>query len=330
MTAYRNQRIALLGIPFDGGASQRGPAAGPAALRRAGIAEPLLRLGYRVEDHGNLAATPVSGLSAENPRVRNLSEIAGWTRRLMPAAEDLLRNGVLPIWLGGDHSLSLGTVAGAAAYAESARRPLFVLWLDAHPDFNTLETTASGNLHGVPVAYFCGLPGFDALLGRPLDAHVRPRNVCMLGIRSVDPLEDELLRAHHVRLHDMGAIAEHGVSSLLQPFLDEIAAENGLLHVSLDVDFLDPEIAPGVGTRVPGGATAQDAQRVMEMLHVSGLVTSLDIVEFNPFLDDGGRTVRLIVDLVAMLFGDKLADRSAHTQWSPETHEAGRELIRWL
>jgi arginase len=319
MTAYRNQRIAIMGVPFDGGASQRGPAAGPAALRRAGIAEPLLRAGYRVEDYGNLTAAPVSGLNADNPRVRNLSETAEWVRRLMPAAEDLLRNRVLPIWLGGDHSLSLGTVAGAAAYAQSAGRPLYVLWLDAHPDFNTLETTASGNLHGVPVAFFCGLPGFDALLGRPLDAHVRPWNVCMLGIRSVDPLEADLLREHNVRLHDMHAIAKYGISRLLQPFLDEIAAEHGLLHVSFDVDFLDPEIAPGVGTRVPGGATARDAQRVMEMLHGSGLVTSLDIVEFNPFLDEGGRTARLMVDLVATLFGDRLAGRSADPRWSPQT-----------
>ena len=184
----------------------------------------------------------------------------------------------------------------------------FVLWLDAHPDFHTLDTTASGNLHGVPLAYACGRPGFAGAFP-PLAAAVDPTRVCVLGLRSVDPAERAALRDAGVTVHDMRAVDEHGVAPLLRAFLAPIAAAGGMLHVSLDVDFLDPMIAPAVGTTVPGGATFREAHLVMEMLHDSGLVTSLDVVELNPFLDERGRTATLMVDLVASLMGRSIMDR---------------------
>ncbi len=199
-------------------------------------------------------------------------------------------------------------VAGVARRAHDLGRPLFVLWLDAHTDFHNLETTTSGNLHGVPLAYVSGQQGFEGYFP-DLPVVVAPFRICALGVRSVDRSERAALQAAGVTVHDMRAIDEHGFAALLRQFLDRVAAENGLLHVSLDVDFLDPSIAPAVGTTVPGGATFREAHLVMEMLHDSGLVTSLDLVELNPFLDDRGRTATLLVDLTASLMGRRIMDR---------------------
>jgi len=183
-----------------------------------------------------------------------------------------------------------------------------VLWLDAHPDFHTLDTTASGNLHGVPLAYVSGRPGFAGYFP-DLQESVDPTRICTFGVRSVDPAERVALTETGVTVHDMRAIDEHGMQKLLRPFLDRVAAENGMLHVSFDVDFLDPSIAPAVGTTVPGGATFREAHLVMETLHDSRLVTSLDLVELNPFLDERGRTATLMVDLTASLMGRRIMDR---------------------
>jgi len=194
-----------------------------------------------------------------------------------------------------------------AAHAAALGRPLFVLWLDAHTDFHTPDTTQSGNLHGTPVAYIAGRPGFGAF--PPFPAPVPPENICMLGIRSVDEAEAQALIPEAVEIADMRVLDERGISAPLREFLDRVRAAGGLLHVSLDVDFLDPAIAPAVGTTVPGGATFREAHLVMELLHESRLVTSLDLVELNPFLDERGRTAKLMVDLVASLMGRKVFDR---------------------
>ena len=212
------------------------------------------------------------------------------------------------VFLGGDHSLSAGTIAGMSRRAAAEGRPLFVLWLDAHPDFHTLDSTVSGNLHGVGMAYATGRPGFAGHMP-PLRAPVDPRDVCMIGLRSVDPAERVALREAGVTVHDMRALDESGVAAPLRAFLERVAAANGMLHVSLDVDFLDPSIAPAVGTTVPGGATFREAHLIMEMVHDSGLARSLDLVELNPFLDERGRTALLMVDLAASLLGRSIFDR---------------------
>ncbi len=196
---------------------------------------------------------------------------------------------------------------GVAAHAAANGQPQFVLWLDAHSDFHTLETTDSGNLHGTPLGYLTGRAGFE---GFPAVPHPVPeQNVCIIGLRSVDTAEREMLEASDIRRHDMRDIDENGVAKLLGGFLDTVAAAGGALHVSLDVDFLDPAVAPAVGTTVPGGATVREAHLVMEMLHDSGLMTSLDLVELNPMLDDKGRTARLMVDLAASALGRRVFDR---------------------
>ena len=297
----------LLGAPVQEGAGRLGCEMGPSALRTAGLVEAIAGLGHQVTDLGTVTPRAARSLVHGNAALEALPEVRAWTEALAEAAY-AASDGAMPIFLGGDHSLSAGTLAGMARRAQEQGRPLFVLWLDAHPDFHTLETTESGHLHGTPVAYAVGRPGFEGYFPE-LSATVDPTRVCMLGIRSVDPAEREGLRAAGVTVHDMRAIDEHGIAAPLTAFLARVEAEDGLLHVSFDVDFLDPGIAPAVGTTVPGGATFREAHLVMEMLHDSGRVTSLDLVELNPFLAERGRTATLMVDLVASLMGRRIMDR---------------------
>jgi arginase len=297
----------LVGAPVQDGAGRLGCEMGPSALRTAGIHAAIAELGHEVHDLGNVSPPPPRPVLHGNTVLKALPEISAWTEALAEAAY-AASEGAMPVFLGGDHSLSAGTVAGVARRAAEAGRPLFLLWLDAHPDFHTLDTTTSGNLHGTPVAYAVGQPGFQGYYP-DLAATVDPQNVCMIGIRSVDPAERRALTAAGVTVHDMRAIDEHGIAAPLRAFLARVEAAGGMLHVSLDVDFLDPGIAPAVGTTVPGGATFREAHLVMEMLHDSELVTSLDLVELNPFLDERGRTATLMVDLVASLMGRRVMDR---------------------
>ena len=213
----------------------------------------------------------------------------------------------LPIFLGGDHSLSLGTVPAMAAHAASMGQPQFVLWLDAHADMHSVESTKTGNLHGTPLAYAMGQSGFRDYPS--VESPVPPENVCILGLRSVDLAERALITDLSLAAFDMRAIDETGIQDPLNAFLARVKKANGRLHVSLDVDFLDPAIACAVGTTVPGGATFREAHLVMELLHEAGLVTSLDLVELNPFLDERGMTARLMVDLCASLLGRTILDK---------------------
>ena len=296
----------LIGAPIDSGQQRPGCLMGPSAYRVAGLVQALRELGHSVEDRGDLAPGPLPDVMPENPVVHSLPETLAWTQALKTATGQAVAQG-MPILLGGDHSLALGSVAGVAAHAEAVGRPLFLLWLDAHSDFHTPMTTTSGNLHGTPVAYIAGRSGFDAF--PPFPAPLPADQICLYGIRSVDPAEHAALLQHDIAIKDMRVLDEFGIVAPLRAFLDRVRAANGLLHVSLDVDFLDPSIAPAVGTTVPGGATFREAHLVMELLHESGLVSSLDLVELNPFLDERGRTARLMVDLVASLMGRKVFDR---------------------
>lgn len=305
-TKFKNTCI-LIGAPVQEGTNRLGCDMGPSAYRAAGIVKTLSDLGFGVVDRGNLPLPALMHVEHPNAQIANLPAVAAWTSLLSEAAYQASGEGTV-IFLGGDHSLSAGTVPGMSRRAREESRELFVLWLDAHPDFHTLETTTSGNLHGVPMAYATGRPGFEGYFPA-LQAPVKPENICMIGLRSVDPAERMAIADAGICVHDMRAVDENGIAPLMQAFLEKVSAANGLLHVSLDVDFLDPELAPGVGTTVPGGATFREAHLVMEMLHDSGLVRSLDLVELNPFLDERGRTAVLMVDLAASLMGRSVLDR---------------------
>lgn len=296
-----NQAVSLIGVPTDVGAGHRGARLGPEALRIAGLPEALAARGVDVRDCGNLAG-PVNPWQGPVDGYRHLDEVVAWNRLLMQATRVELDAGRLPVMLGGDHCLGVGAITAVADWCREQGKTLRVLWLDAHADFNTSQVTPSGNVHGMPVACLCGL-GPDALtrMGQHSPA-LRPEQIRQIGIRSVDQEEKRLIKQHQVDVYDMRYIDENGMKRTMQAALAGIDA-NTHLHVSFDVDFLDPQIAPGVGTTVPGGVNYREAQLVMEMIADTGLMGSLDIVELNPLLDHNNRTAELAVDLVESLFG---------------------------
>ncbi|WP_371180573.1 arginase [Xanthomonas sacchari] len=293
--------VSLIGVPTDIGAGHRGARMGPEALRIAGLHEALANRGVEVRDVGNIDG-PRNPWQAPVDGYRHLDEVVAWNRALMEASYAELRDGRMPIMLGGDHCLGIGSITAVARHCREQGRKLRVLWLDAHSDFNTSEVTPSGNVHGMPVACLCGL-GPQALteLGGSAPA-LRPEQVRQIGIRSVDPEEKRLIKQHRVDVYDMRYIDEMGMKRTMEAALDGLDADTHL-HVSFDVDFLDPSIAPGVGTTVPGGPNYREAQLVMEMIADSGRMASLDIVELNPVLDHRNLTAELAVDLVESLFG---------------------------
>lgn len=293
--------VSLIGVPTDIGAGHRGARMGPEALRIAGLHEALANRGVEVRDIGNIDG-PRNPWQAPVDGYRHLDEVVAWNRALMEASYAELRAGRMPIVLGGDHCLGIGSITAVARYCREQGRKLRVLWLDAHSDFNTSEVTPSGNVHGMPVACLCGLgPRALTELGGSAPA-LRPEQVRQIGIRSVDPDEKRLIKQHRVDVYDMRYIDEMGMKRTMEAALDGLDADTHL-HVSFDVDFLDPSIAPGVGTTVPGGPNYREAQLVMEMIADSGRMASLDIVELNPVLDHRNLTAELAVDLVESLFG---------------------------
>lgn len=309
----RDRTISLLGLPVERGAGTAGCLMGPAALRTAGLADMLGELGHRVEDLGDLPrpAPLAYDLPGLTESCHHVAEIAAWTGAIHDAAYDMARRGGLPLFLGGDHSISMGTVSGIARHCADIGRELVVLWIDAHADFNTPSTSPSGNLHGMAAAFLCGEPSLRPLIGNRPFAPVPYGNLKLFGQRSIDPEEREALKARGVSCTDMRMIDERGVFPLISKLLSEIDPRTTHLHVSFDVDFVDPTIVPGTGTSVPGGATYREAHLIMELLSDSGLVGSADIVELNPFLDERGRSARLAAELVSSLFGRTILERAA-------------------
>ena len=300
----QSRNIAIIGAPVEAGASVAGCAMGPSMLRTAGIAAAMKDLGHDVVDRGDLALPhPLSHHPAPEGNARRFAEVSAWARLLARETYSVMCGGRLPIVLGGDHSLAMGSIGGVARYALETGRKLFVLWLDAHSDFNTPLTSPSGNMHGMSAAMLTGESGLEAVLGEEPHGLIEPGGLHLFGIRSIDPDERRLLQARGIDVVDMRMLDEHGFAVSIRRIIDRVRSADGLFHVSLDVDFLDPAIAPGVGTAVPGGATYREAHLVMELLHESGLGPSLDLVELNPFLDERGKSALLLVDLTASLFG---------------------------
>ncbi|MDG2523792.1 arginase [Stenotrophomonas sp. HITSZ_GD] len=293
--------VSLIGVPTDIGAGHRGARMGPEALRIAGLGEALVARGVEVRDVGNLDG-PRNPWTAPVAGYRHLQEVVDWNRALMEATHAELVEGRMPIMLGGDHCLAMGSITAVSRWCRAQGRKLRVLWLDAHSDFNTSEVTPSGNVHGMPVACLCGLgPRELTHLGGDAPA-LHPEQIRQIGIRSVDPEEKRLIKQHRVDVYDMRYIDENGMKRTMEAALAGLDADTHL-HVSFDVDFLDPSIAPGVGTTVPGGPNYREAQLVMEMIADTGRLGSLDIVELNPVIDNRNLTAELAVDLVESLFG---------------------------
>ena len=293
--------VSLIGAPTDIGAGHRGALMGPDALRIAGLGEALVARGVEVADRGNLQG-PKNPWQPPVEGYRHLDEVVEWNRLVMDAMYAELQDQRMPILMGGDHCLGLGSIKAVARHCRETGRRLRVLWLDAHADFNTSQVTPSGNIHGMPVACLCGI-GPEALVKLGGEGpSITPDVVRQIGIRSVDQGEKRLVKEHGLDIYDMRYIDEHGMRRTMQEALKGMDG-NTHLHVSFDVDFLDPSIAPGVGTTVPGGPNYREAQLVMEMIADTGRMASLDIVELNPMLDNRNETGRVAVDLVESLFG---------------------------
>lgn len=293
-------RIVLIGAPTDCGAADLGASMGPAALRVAGLGEALSAMGFDVVDQGDLPG-PKNPRGAMVAGAKNAKECASWMELARGAVAESLASGACPILMGGDHSLAAGSVAAAAAAAKAAGKQLRVVWLDAHADFNSAQMSTTGNLHGMPLAALCGMPvpGLNDAGGA---AVVEPDQLRLIGQRSVDASERLSLRDLGVAVFDMRHIDEFGMRQAMMGCLDGLT-DRHVIHVSFDVDFLDPSIAPGVGTAVRGGPTYREAQLCMEMLRDTGRVSSVDIMELNPALDCKNETAKLVVDLMESLFG---------------------------
>ena len=295
------QQVSLIGAPTDIGANDRGASMGPEALRVAGLQPALVGRGLHVIDRGNLNG-PSNPWQPPKNGYRHLPEVIEWNRKVHDAVHADLASGNLPILLGGDHCLSIGSISAGARHCRDQGKRLRVLWLDAHADFNTSDLSPSGNIHGMPVACLCGFgPQELTNLGGYAPA-LRPAWIREIGIRSVDVGEKRFVHDHHLDVFDMRYIDEIGVRQTMEQALEGVDADTHL-HVSFDVDFLDPEIAPGVGTTVPGGPSYREAQLCMEMIADTGAMGSLDVMELNPAMDVRNKTAELAVDLIESLFG---------------------------
>ena len=293
--------VSLVGAPTDVGAGLPGARMGPEALRVAGIVHAIAQFGLRVKDCGNVTG-PANPDQRAVDGFRHLSEVTQWNQSIHEVVYAELGDGRLPILLGGDHSLSIGSISAVARHCRERSKKLRVLWFDAHADFNTATLTPSGNIHGMPVACLCGHGPLGLVeIGGHTPA-LDPNDIRQIGIRSVDEGEKRVVHDLGIEVFDMRYIDEMGMRHAMELAL-ALVGPNTHLHVSLDVDFLDPDIAPGVGTTVRGGPTYREAQLCMEMIADTGRLASLDIVELNPALDVRNQTAELAVDLIESLFG---------------------------
>ncbi|SEK50328.1 arginase [Roseateles sp. YR242] len=294
-------QVSLIGAPTDVGAGARGASMGPEALRVAGLAQALRSHGVEVLDRGNLQG-PSNPWTDPVDGYRHLEEVTAWNEAVHDAVHGELAAGRMPILLGGDHCLGLGSISAVARHCRTAGKKLRVLWLDAHADFNTSLLTPSGNIHGMPVACLCGYGPKELVeIGGHVPA-IDPKWIRQIGIRSVDPGEKRFVHEVGLEVFDMRYIDEMGMRHTMELALATMDA-NTHLHVSFDVDFLDPDVAPGVGTTIPGGPTYREAQLCMEMIADTGRLGSLDVMELNPALDVRNKTALVAVDLIESLFG---------------------------
>ena len=301
--------ITLIGAPTDVGASVLGASIGPDALRVAGLAQALRARGLAVLDHGNLHG-PGNPEQAPVDGFRHLMEVTTWNQAVFAAVRDVLAAGRLPLLMGGDHCLAIGSISAVAQHCRQQGKRLKVLWFDAHADANTLVTSPSGNMHGMPVACLLG-HGPHGLTQLGDATALEPGQISLIGVRSVDAAEKRFVNALGIEVYDMRYIDEVGARSVMQQALHGVDADTHL-HVSFDMDCLDPAIAPGVSTAVPGGPTYRETQLFMEMLADCGALGSLDLMELNPARDIRNQTAELAVDLLESLFGKSTLMRAPH------------------
>ena len=279
---------------------------GPSAIRIAGVADRLRELGHKVVDDGNIVIKNMEELKVGNERARYLSEITRASALLARKVERIMERGHFPLVLGGDHSIAVGTVSGIAAFGQRQGKKLGLLWIDAHGDINTPETSPSGNIHGMPLAALLGFGARELTEIGGASPKMEARNIALLGIRSLDSEEKSRLKETVVQVHTMADIDRHGADQVMKKALARVTDGTDYVHVSFDLDAVDPTVAPGVGTPVKGGLDYREAHLIMEVIADAGVMTSLEMVEVNPILDQGNASAALAVELVQSAFGKKI------------------------
>jgi len=304
----RRSHVSLIGIPMDLGSSLRGVDMGPSAIRIAGVSEKLRGLGYHVHDLGNVSVPHAKVAQGADQRMKFAKPIREACRQLGLTVEGVLNAGRIPLVLGGDHSIAMGTLSGLARWGKRRKRPLGLLWVDAHGDCNNAQTSPSGNVHGMPLAVALGLgdPLLTELAGKQIKPMIDPSRTVLFGVRDLDSGEKDNLRKLGVRVFTMREIDEHGVYNLMRQALELVTRDNAGFHLSFDMDSIDPTIAPGVGTPVAGGLTVREAHLIMELSADTGRMASMEVVEVNPVLDQANKTARLATDLIETAFGDAI------------------------
>ena len=297
------KKITLIGVPMDLGQTRRGVDMGPSAIRYAGVVEKLEKLGLEIEDLGDIPIEMAErSASPSHPNLRNLKAIEQGNLQLARLVDNIVSSGSFPLVLGGDHSIAIGTLAGISRHYED----LGVIWFDAHGDLNTGDTSPSGNIHGMPLASSLGIghPALTELNG--YGPKIKPENLVIIGPRDLDQGEKRLIRDLGLRVYTMHEIDRMGMSAVMAETIEYLRGRTDGVHLSLDLDGMDPTDAPGVGTPVIGGITYRESNLAMEMLAEAGIVVSAEFVEINPILDDRNKTARTAVSLMSSLLGDKL------------------------
>jgi arginase len=298
--------VHLLGVPMDLGSGRRGVDMGPSAIRIAGVAARLAELGHKVVDDGDVVIKNMEELKVGNERARYLGEIARASAILARKVDRIMELGHFPLVLGGDHSIAVGTLSGISAHAGRQGKKVGLIWIDAHGDINTPETSPSGNIHGMPLAALLGFGAGELTSIGGDSPKVDPANVALVGIRSLDSGEKKRLKETGVQVHTMSDIDRHGVHRVMKKALARVTDGTDYVHVSFDLDAVDPSVAPGVGTPVKGGLDYREAHLIMEVIADAGVMTSLEMVEVNPILDQGNASAVFAVELVQSAFGKKI------------------------
>ncbi|MGF2614191.1 arginase [Rossellomorea vietnamensis] len=296
------KNISIIGVPMDLGQMRRGVDMGPSAIRYAGVAERLERLGHTINDLGNIEIAQPERVHTSDSALRNLTAVAEGNQKLADSVDKVIENKDFPLVFGGDHSIAIGTLAGVSKHYEN----LGVIWYDAHGDLNTSDTSPSGNIHGMPLAVSLGI-GDESLTGiGGYTPKVKPENIVIIGARSLDEGERELINERGIKVFTMHEVDRMGMTKVMEEAINYLKDKTDGVHLSLDLDGLDPSDAPGVGTPVMGGISYRESHLAMEMLAESNLITSAEFVEVNPILDDKNRTASVAVALMGSLFGEKL------------------------
>lgn len=300
------ENVVIIGFPMDLGADRRGVDMGPSALRIAGLQKKLENLGYKVEDTGDIKIEIMEKQKIKNPKLKYLAEIIKTSKKLAEKVEKVLDNGDFPLCIGGDHSIALGTISGISTFCKKKKLKLGVIWIDAHSDMNTEKTSPSGNIHGMPLAALMGLGHDDLVNFQGFSPKLQPQNCAIIGVRSVDEAEKLNIRKLKVPIYTMNDIDKLGIHRIITKVLKQFRERVDHIHISFDLDSVDPSVAPGVGTPVPGGLSYREAHLLMEIIAECGCMSSLEVAEINPILDQKNQSADFTAELIASSMGQRI------------------------